>query len=78
MSVFTELTESDINFSVASLPSPSSFAFAIELLDADGVVKVRGAVVSWHGVEEWLKKTAVEYFPDSKFASIHGVVARFG
>lgn len=78
MSVFTELTESGINFSVTSLPSPSSFAFAIELLDADGVVKVRGAVVSWHGVEEWLKKTAVEYFPDSKFASIHGVAARFG
>jgi len=67
MSVLTELRESEINASIASFDR----AWAVKLGDEMNGFKAEATVGSEAEAYEWLKRTAIELYPESHFAKLY-------
>jgi hypothetical protein len=65
MSVFQELYDSEINFSISTFWDGG---FDVKLGDEMNGFRAETSVWTWAEVETWLREKAIEHFPQSGFA----------
>ena len=67
MSIFQELYDSKINFSISC---PVDGGFEVKLGDSLKGRTARTRVESWDEIEQWLRAEALLHYPESQFSKV--------